>query len=152
MSQTGYNFFVDDVKIIQDIHKGDKVTVPYNTLKSDANSLTVKDLSDASAYIYSVRASREKAYVGYTSDESDPIYVKLAPSGIDEIAGASGVNIAAAAGAIMISSDTAVGYMVTDLAGRVVASGSAADQEEISAAPGVYIVKAGKAVAKVIVK
>lgn len=152
MSQSTRNFFVDDVKIIQDIHKGDKVTVPYNTLKSDANSLAVKDLADASAYIYSVRASREKAYVGYTSDESDPIYVKLAPSGIDEIAGASGVNIAAAAGAIMISSDTAVGYMVTDLAGRVVASGSAAGQEEISAAPGVYIVKAGKAVAKVIVK
>ena len=153
MSESGYAFFIDEVKIIQDIKAGDRLSVPYATMAATGDSLEIKNLAEATGYTYTVTANREKSYVSYKSDASDPVTVKLDTSGVADISSdASKIKIGSANGVVTVEAANAVHVAIYNLSGMSVASGTINGKADFKVPAGIYIVKAGKEISKVVVK
>lgn len=78
--------------------------------------------------------------------------VALENSGIDGVVAAEDAEISSEAGAVVVLRAAGLTIEVADAAGRTVAVREGATMLRIPVAPGVYVVKAGSTVAKVVVK
>ncbi len=129
----GYNVYRDKVRL-----NAEPVTVPTYTDEAVDNSST---------YTYAVTT----LYAAGESHISNEVVVDMAQSGIGQV-GAHDVTISAVDGAIVVTG--AAGKVVTVAAvdGTTVYSAKAASRTCVPVAPGLYLVTAGSATAKVLVK
>lgn len=152
MSESGGAFFIDDVEIVQDLKKGDNITLPYGVAMSKTNSLRIGDLPTDSDYEYTVSAYRMKQFVPYRSLASDPIHVKLDPSSVEGVV-AEGVSIRSVAGAVEVNVTEGVeSVSIFDLQGRVIAAGEVSGTRAFPVSEGIYVVAAGPKRMKLVVK
>lgn len=82
MSMSGQTFFVDDVRISQNIRAGETLNAPMLTASTDALSYRFTGLDEDAVYSYSVTASVEHDFVPYISQPSEAVSVRTAASGI----------------------------------------------------------------------
>lgn len=85
MSMSGQPFFVDNVKITQNMLKGEKMTAPLLSKSTSDLELSFSGL-DKGTYGYTVKASVEHDYENYISLPSDLVEVSVGESGVASIA------------------------------------------------------------------
>jgi len=86
MSKSGQRFFVDDVKITQDLLAGESlVSLPVATATTDACSHTFENLDETATHGYTVVAKRTKNFTDYATDPSEIMVVEKPDSGIENI-------------------------------------------------------------------
>ena len=150
MNTTGTAFYVDNVKITQDLRAGEVLMAPYAVEKTSGTNLPV-DVIPGQDYAYTVTASVMKNYENYISEKSDAMTVHTSTVGVDEISGATGsITVASGRGTLSVYAPEDTAYTVYALDGSVAASGSGSDT--FSLAAGVYVVKSADKAIKTIVR
>ncbi|MDE6556365.1 MAG: choice-of-anchor J domain-containing protein [Duncaniella sp.] len=130
LSVVGYDIYRDGVKL--------NTEVVAETTYTDATAEAGKE------YTYNV-------IVVYTTGASAPSNdCKLTTSALDSIF--SGIAIKAVKGQIEITGAQGQALQVVAVDGKVIFSGIAAEKNTVAVAPGVYVVKAGEKVAKLLVR
>lgn len=84
MSKSGMRFFIDEVRISQNLQPGEALTSLYVTEIVDATNFEFSGLSPQCDYSYSVVATAYKDFVDYESKRSNEVEVKI-HSGVREI-------------------------------------------------------------------
>jgi len=150
-SEDRFIFMVDDVKF----YPASSVNIPqligYNVYR-DGELLTssplqqteFKEDSDNADVTYDVTAS-------YDLGESAPMRICLNPGAIEDVYDLN-VRISGGDGMVSIVGNEGNGATVITIDGKVVFNGICHAEERISASAGVYVVKAGKSIVKVIVR
>lgn len=150
MSKSGQTFYVDHVKITQDLKKGETLSAPYAISNTAETSLHFNNLTAGSDYAFRVTASATRNYENYLSNPSELFRVGTAAGISTPSASATGVRVYTTPGAIVVEADDTVGTAIYDLYGHHVATtrGTAA----VSVAPGIYVVAIDTQAVKVAVK
>lgn len=86
MSMSGRKFFVDNVRITQDLKAGESITAPYAIAITDGLSHTFSGLDTTADHAYAVTASTSRNYTEYTSERSAVQTVKTSTGGITDAA------------------------------------------------------------------
>lgn len=151
MNVTGTAFYVDEVKILQDLRAGETLVAPYSVAVTGDTSLMVDNIKEGSDHAYSVTASTTRNFESYVSEKSELVTVNSSTVGVREILGdVEGVSISAGKGSLSINAPREVPFVVCGANGAVMARGFGAMSLPLS--PGIYMVNAGGHVAKVIVR
>ncbi len=82
MSMSGQTFFVDDVRISQDLLAGDVLFSPKGSVVTGATSYRYKGLEPGAEYGVTVTASVEHDYVNYVSLPSETVRAIASESGV----------------------------------------------------------------------
>lgn len=153
-SPSAYMLMIDDVSYMAG--KSDIELYGYNVYRNgrklnstslvEKEEFTDNDVENGTSYSYVVTAVYNKG----ESENSDTVTITFEGSGIDEISG-TGLHISVADGNIVVMNAEGADLSVSSVSGTVVFSGRGAQKNVIGVAPGVYIVKAGQTVRKVIV-
>lgn len=85
MSMSGQTFFVDDVRISQNLLPGEVLHSPLGTTATAQTSHRYENLTPGATYGVSVTASAEHNYENFLSQPSDLIEIKIEAAGIEEI-------------------------------------------------------------------
>lgn len=150
MTKSGAMFFVDDVKITQDLKAGEVLKTPYTSVSTNDTWYTFTNLSNESEYGYSVTASTRHEYVDYVSVPTDVETVALSgTTGVEEIA-KSDVTVSGGEGVIAVTAADADAVSIYTLQGFC--AGTATGSATFNVPAGMYIVKAGDKTFKVAVK
>ena len=153
MSMNGNPFYLDKIKITQNMKKGEMCTAPYKSYETETNEYMFFDLPENGTYGVEVTAKGMKDYVYYTSEKSDRMIVATGiPTGIEkELVEKSSVY--ASDGAIHISG-VAAGTKVEifNIQGQLIKNAVVNGSADILVNSGVYVVNAGNKRAKVIVR
>ncbi len=151
MNVTGTEFYVDDVKITQDLKAGDVLRAPCAVTFTQETSARIDGLREGSDHAYSVTASAMRDYESYVSLPSDVVTVSTSTSAVRlPEHPASGVSVSTGPSSISVVAPEGTEILVIAADGMVKARSLSA--LSISATPGVYIVKAGSESFKVMVK
>lgn len=137
MNKSGLPFYVDNVKITQNLKGGEVLNRPLGSAMTEGTSVSFKDLNPASDHAYVVTASTMRDYVNYVSepsDRQDVLTTATAVSGVES----DGVSVNCVAGMLEISAPADVCWNVYTVAGVKVASG--AGNSAITLQNGVYLV------------
>ena len=152
MSMQGHAFFLDKIKVVQDLKKGETSFAPYKSMEVTENKLVATNLPEGCDYGVEVTAKSMKDFVYYVSERSDRMIVATANAGVsaemaDEIA-VFGVQ-----GAIVVAGMSEKAQVdVFNMQGQLVKSVMVEDLAEVPVSSGIYIVKVGSKVAKVMVR
>lgn len=150
MNITGTAFYVDNVKIMQDLRAGEQLVVPYSVAITPDTSAEIA-IEPGFDYAYRVTASAYHDYENYTSDPSELIEVKGTTVGVGAISGNAGeIAVAAGKGSISVNAPAGTPVRVFAANGATVFNGAGA--ATVAATTGVYVVKAGDKTVKVIVR
>ncbi|MCM1223995.1 MAG: hypothetical protein NC548_57040 [Lachnospiraceae bacterium] len=149
MNMSGTAFYVDHVKITQDIRSGEELITPYSVAKTSETSLKV-DIESGYNYAYTVTASTSHNYENYTSEKSEVMTVNMISVGVNSISEDYTVSISTIPGKLNINASASMPYTVFGANGIIFAEGSGS--AEIALTPGLYLVKYGSSTTKVIVK
>ena len=76
MSARGKPFYIDEVSILQNVHKGETLYAPYKTSFPEENTLSVEHGIKGEDFAYNVQAFRTRFYYDYISEVSDLMVVK----------------------------------------------------------------------------
>lgn len=125
MSMSGQKFFVDNVKISQDLKAGESVVAPFATVITDQTSHAFSGLDSSIDHAYAVTASTSRNYETFKSERSEIIEVKNAVNAVESIE---------------VANDEAAFFNLQGI------------RCEGKLTPGLYIRRAGNACSKVIVK
>lgn len=146
--------FIDGVKITQNMTAGTTLMRIYSDDIAYNNGFYVStpDKRDGESFSYYVTAGSNGAEGDVVSEASDIIEVGKSTS-VGNAVAAHGIAISASRGEVKVVTDTVADVNVYDMAGRTVSrvcgvSGTVT----VSLAPGVYIVKCGDVVRKVMVR
>lgn len=150
MNTTGTEFYVDNVKIMQDLRAGEQLTVPYSVTKTSGTS-TEFAIEPGFDYAYRVTATASHNYENYTSLPSDLIEVKGESVAVGSISDNTGeIAISTGAGSISVNAPEGTPVAVFSANGVMMANGFGVMTAKVM--PGIYVVKAGDKTAKVAVK
>ena len=151
MNMSGTSFFVDDVKITQDLKAGETLMAPCSIDVTSETSLRFENLDPSSDYGYSVTASTSRNYVNYVSLPSEIRVVNTSTLGVSDVAtSGADIRVMAGEGSIRVTAPAATPCAVYTVSGACVASGSGESTFEVTA--GIYIVRAGDRSFKVAVR
>ncbi len=150
MNKSGLSFFVDYAKISMNVPAGKTLLTPLSAVSTDDTSYKFENLDPQCDHAFSVTASANYNYESYVSDPSEVKIVMTSLSSVSEIADNDGVEIATAAGAILVSAADGVVSEVFTPSGLLVARGKGSCNMQVTS--GIYIVRAGSVTAKVAVK
>ncbi len=151
MSKSGQMFFVDDVKITQNLKAGEKLSVPFMVDTTPETEYSFSDLDPMSDHGFTVTASTTRQFQTYTSEPSDLRIVPTHSSGIVRAtADNSTVNAAGGKGCILVSAPEGTPAAAYTVAGTCVGRTSGQGRMEIE--PGIYIVRVGDSTFKVAVR
>lgn len=148
MNITGTKFFIDNVKITQDLKAGETLVRPLKNVTADTNEFTFTDLAEDSDHAYAVTAHRTREYQNYRTDRSDVQTVATSQSGI-EAPEAPAVTLRGEQGRIVASQATPM--TVFNAAGEQIFI-SQTPVSEVAAAPGLYLVSTPCGAFKVLVR
>lgn len=150
MNKSGTMFFVDEVKITQDLKAGEILKAPFTSASTADTYYTFTDLPAGSDYGYTVAGSTTHEYYEYASDPSDAVVVQLSGiTGIDDIVNGSN-GVSAGNGFIAVTAADSDAVEVYTLQGICV--GKATGNATFNVSAGMYIVKVGEKTYKVAVK
>lgn len=151
MSKTGQEFYVDNVRIMQDLRKGEEMTAPLATLFTDATSLLVENIRSGCDHAYTVIASTTRYYENFVSEPSDMMIVDTATVGVGTIEpDTAGVGISVNSGTLnVVAVDTTP---ISVYAADGVLKAQSVGSLSATLPCGVYFVKAGDYVKKVLVR
>ena len=150
MNKSGTMFFVDEVKITQDLKAGEILKAPFTSASTADTYYTFTDLPAGSDYGYTVVGSTTHEYYEYASDPSDAVVVQLSGiTGIDDIVNGSN-GVSAGNGFIAVTAGDSDAVEVYTLQGICV--GKATGNATFNVSAGMYIVKVGEKTYKVAVK
>lgn len=150
MNTTGTEFYVDHVKIMQDLRAGEQLTVPYSVTKTSETSADFA-IEPGFDYAYRVTASAYHNYENYTSLPSELIEVKGESVGVGSISGNAGeIAISTGAGSISVNAPESTPVAVFSANGVMMANGLGSMTAKVI--PGIYVVKVGDKTSKVAVK
>ena len=139
MSKTGLPFFIDYVKITQDLKAGDKLEVPYSVTTTNNTTLDFTDLDSKFDYGVTVTASRNYNWVNYVSNVSARAIARTSTAaGINNVSSANDACAVGGEGQISITApDSAVADIYT-ISGILIKSVKGSTSVDVNA--GVYIV------------
>lgn len=152
MSYQGNPLFLDKVKIVQDLKKGEKMVAPVNCVKTPYNHYSFTNLSDASEYAVEVVAKTMKNFVYYTSEKSDRKFVNKTVTGVANALVAQPAVVGIHGGIRVSGIPAGTLVQVYNLQGQLVKSAVADGAVELDVVNGVYLVAAGSRTYKVLVK
>lgn len=147
MNKSGTPFFVDKVKIIQDIKSGEELVVPFTSAKTAEAQYTFTGLDESVDHAFAVTAIASKGYDNYESESSDMVYVKTSTSGVEDVTSDTTAHIYAVGGSILVECDADTVVEVYSLSGCQVSTHTGSCT--INLPTGMYIVKAGEKTAKI---
>lgn len=145
MNKSGLTFFVDHIKITQNLRKGEVLNRPIASVSTEGTSLSFKDLDPASDHSYVVTASTTRDYVTYVSETSDRQEVSTKAMGIENVI-PDGVSVNCTDGALEISAPADLAWSVYTVTGIRVAEGFG--NSTVSLDHGIYLVKIGSGTLK----
>lgn len=152
MNMSGTPFFVDYVKITQNLKAGETMQVPMSINLADGNSMDFRNLTAGSDHAYRVTASTNRNFVDYVSEPSDMINVATSQASVGNTWADTDfdVTVVATDGVLNVNTQKNTPIELFSIAGNriAVANGSA----EFAVPAGVYIVNAGGKIFKVAVK
>ena len=152
MSKSGEMFFVDDIRVSQNLRAGEAVVSTYVSEDTSETSFNFSGLSSGSDYSYTVLGSTNKDFTAYVSESSNEILVKIA-TGVEKV-GDAVFSYATADGAVIISGlNGGETVQLFDLQGRMIANVKArASELTLNAAQGLYLLRVDGKTVKVMVK
>lgn len=154
MSKSGMRFFVDYVRISQNLQPGEALTSIYTTSRVDATECDFTGLSSVSDYSYSVVATAYKDFEDYASKRSNEVEVKLS-AGVEEIRDSLSLRYDYS-GKVLRVWGVASGQRISlyNVTGQKIASGIADINGEFKACcpEGIYILSADKNNMKIYLK
>ncbi len=151
MSKSGRMFFVDDVKITQNLKAGEKLSVPFMVDTTPETEYAFSDLDPMSDHGFTVTASTTRQFQTYTSEPSELRIVPTHSSGtVCEVVDNATVNAIGGKDCILISAPEGTPAAAYTLAGTCVGRTSGQGRMEIE--QGIYIVRVGDSAFKVAVR
>ncbi len=151
MNKSGTPFYVDDVKITQNLRKGEETTVPFSIEFTDETSLTIDGLREGVDYSYKVTASTNRNYEDFISETSDTMLVTTGTVGVETINTLSECSaISISKGHITATAKDNEEIKVYSTSGIVVAASKGSLNADLK--PGIYMVKIGEASSKVSIR
>ncbi len=150
MNKSGTMFFVDNVKIIQNLKAGETLTAPLGMANTTETSYTFTDLDSTCDHGFSVTASATHAYETYVSNPSDIEIVTNSTVGVENVLETSTPVVRSTDGMVEVICSEGTPVAIYTLSGVCAASWTGAGNQIL--APGLYIVKAGGNSIKVVVK
>lgn len=154
MSKSGDMFFVDDIRISQNLRAGESLVTTYATeFLDNVKSYVLTGLSSEKDYSYNVTASTYKEFTDFVSLVSNEVRVDIA-SGVDTVA-ADSLKVIAEDNGVSIqglsNSETVILY---DLQGRKIGVSTSSDGtcRFYNIAGGVYLLSSPSFTAKIVVK
>ncbi len=137
LTKTGSAFYIDNVKITQDLKAGESLELPYTTVNTRETSHEFTGLDSKFDHAVTLYGSLSANYRTYRSETSEPSYA-LTSSGVPNTLTDNKINVYGTLGQIIITAPGNTPAQVFNLSGVLVTSvrGSAA----IPAEAGVYIV------------
>lgn len=153
MSLNGNPIFLDNIKITQNLKKGEMATSPFRITNTTENKLSVTDLPAGSDYGVQVKAMTVKDYYTYTSEASDVMVVYTSvPTGINNVED-NGINIVAVEGGVRImGAPDGSRAEVFNIQGQLVNVVTVNDNADIQLPRGIYVVKVTGKQVKVVVR
>lgn len=148
MNMTGTRFFIDEVKITQDLKAGESLSRPLGSAVTDKTSHAFSGLKYGCDHAYAVTARRTREFQNYQTDRSDLMHVPTAEASVDGIDAGRNV-ISGGHGHILASAPTAMN--VYDMAGKTVFSSREA-VGSVAVDAGLYLVTTPDGVFRVLVK
>lgn len=149
MNKSGSPFFVDHVKITQNLRKGEVLSRPLASVTAEGTSLEFKGLDPVSDHSYAVTASTTRDYRNYISEPSDRQEVSTKAMGVENVI-PEGFSVNCTEGALEISASAGTAWSVYTVTGIRVASGSG--NSTVSLGNGIYLVKTGSGTLKLSVR
>ena len=150
MNKSGTAFYVDHVRITQNLRAGEELNRPFGIAVAEGTSVEFTGLDPQSDHAYIVTGSTYRDFVNYVSVPSDLQVVRTKICvGVDAVVESRG-EVSVVDGNIVISAPGFVGWSVYTPAGMAVASGSG--EASLSLGSGIYIVKAGAETVKLTVR
>lgn len=140
MNKSGKPFYVDHIRISQNLKAGEVLNRPLGSAFSGTTSLDVKGLDPASDHAYAVTASTSRDYVDYVSLPSDLQSVATSTAAVD-VVDIDGVSVSCVSGVLEISAPEDIAWNVYTPAGVRVATG--VGSSTLSLDRGVYLVNVG---------
>ncbi len=155
-TQKAGDFFIRDIEITQNLEAGDEVVELIDLPETDINSYRFQGLSknENKNYAYEVYAIYRRINGTRYSDCSERMSVEFEQNNVETISESSDTKIGTVHNAIAVLLNEEQMIEVYDLSGRLVASANGIAGLNIieTDANGLYIVKAGKATAKVMIR
>lgn len=151
MNMTGTSFYVDNVKITQDLKAGEETDVPHSIKFANGTSTKIEGIREGFDHSYRVTASTRRNYEDYVSEISDVMQVPTSTVDVKQIAGLSGATtVSTSTGTLNVTAPdgTPIEVYASDGTLRGTATGSLS----LHLAPGTYIVKADSFRQKIMVK
>ena len=149
MSYKSNPLFLDQVKIVQDLKKGEMVAAPFKSVKALENNYSFKDLPAGNDYAVEVVAKTMKNYAYYTSERSDRKLVNTTLTGVENTL-VQQLTVYSAEGAVNVTGAPAGTLVqVYNLQGQLVKAVKAEGGVHINLPQGVYLVKVGNHTGKV---
>ncbi len=151
MNKTGTPFYVDDVKIIQNLRKGEEISVPFSVHFTDATSITIDGIREGSDHSYKVTASTNRNYVDYVSNPSDSMTVSTGTVGVGIINAhpkGTAISISKRQLAVNAQGDEEIKVFSASGITKAISKGNM----HIELEPGIYVVKIGSTSSKVIIR
>lgn len=151
MNVTGTEFYVDRVKITQDLKAGDVLRAPCSVTFTDETSAKIDGLREGSDHAWRVTASTTHEFSPYVSLPSDDVTVKTSEASVTlPQSPADGLCVATGPQSVSVTAADGEHIMVVAADGTV--KGQGCSHLTLSVAPGIYIVKAGDKSTKVAVR
>ena len=152
MSYKGNPLFLDKVKIVQNLNKGERMVAPLRSVKTTENHYSFTDLPDASEYAVEVVAKTMKNYAYYSSEKSDRKFVNMNVTGVEGTLVAQPAVVGTDGGVRVSGVPAGTLVQVYNLQGQLVKSAVADGAVNVNVPQGVYLVKVDNNAVKVLVK
>ncbi len=153
MSMSGLTFFIDDVRISQNLKAGESLVSDQTSVVTSGTSYNFSSLPEGSSYSYYVTASASKDYTDYATNRSNIITVDNILSGIDKIDDA-GIHVNVNGSRITVSGvETGANIRLFDIQGRLHTGITSIGKEcVLNASSGVYLLEIDGKTMKIIVR
>lgn len=152
MTKTGKAFFIDDVKITQNLKAGDHLMVPYSVQTTPETSIDFSGLEEGCDYGVMIAGSLTKDYTTYLSKTSEMVIAKTseASGSLDAVDAATDVTIEGGVGHITLAAPAEVTAEICNVNGVRVATVKGSATVKVNA--GIYIVKVAAKTVKLAVR
>lgn len=139
LTKTGSKFFIDNVKITQDLKAGDKLEVPYSVKKTNDTTLDFTGLDSKFDYGVTVTASRKYNWTDYVSNVSARAIARTSTAaGINNVSFANDAYAVGGKGQISITAPDGAVTDIYTISGILIDSVKGTASVAVNA--GVYIV------------
>ncbi len=154
MSQIGSAFFIDEAKISVIVPtKGTEIECPFKIINHNENSYTFTGLPEGVRnYSYNVVAKCNKNFMDYISEVSETIAVELPLASVENISVENNCRVYSVDGALKVVSKGEAAVQVYNTCGALVkVAHIGAGENTVPVQQGIYIVKVGDEVHKIVV-